>query len=281
MTPLKPMLCLNAPGKPPRLPGGDGWIIEPKLDGWRFIFHVTSEGVRSYGGRNGADWTGSGALPAVEVELAFLPDDTILDAELIVPESPTAGAVSGALGKRAAGNLQAVVFDVLRIAGTDTTGLPWERRRELLEKAAEGFDGERLRIMPYHDKDEQLHQSWLEQGLEGSVAKQRTSPYRPGSRTKEWTKIKPQTTDEAIIVGTVEGQNGWAGKVGAFMLQMIDSGATTTCAVPDDEVQADVTADPDKWLGRVIELRHHGLMPSGKPQHPVYHRLRPDRQESA
>lgn len=272
MTPIQPMLCQEPKSKPPRLPDGDGWLMERKRDGWRFLFHVTGDGVRSYAGRNGSDRTGQPA--EVEAALAFLPADTLLDAELVVP-GQGAPAVSTALAR--GGVLQAVVFDILRVAGTDVTDLPLRERRALLDKAAEGFDGVNVMLSPAYALDEALHESWLAQGEEGSVCKRLDSVYRPGRRSWDWLKVKPQQTAEAIIVGFEEGKNGRAGEVGAFQVELLDSGIATTVGTSTDVQRAEVKAHPDRYLGHVIEFRHHGLLDSGKPRHPVFARMREDR----
>lgn len=268
--PIKPMLAKkqDAPAE------GDEWIIEPKLDGWRFLFHVTAGDTRAYAGRNAADRTGQ--IPETENALGFLPDDTILDGEVICLNDPTSPAVATALALPGQAGLQFVAFDILRLAGHDLTGLPWTSRRELLEKAAEGFTTNSVKLLGYQPAKPEIHEAWLGAGFEGSVAKRKDSTYRPGQRG--WAKVKPQTTDEAVVIGFEQGKNGWADGLGAFQLRMLESGVETTCAIPTDQMRKEVTADPDAYRDKTIEIRHHGLMNgSGKPRHPIFHRWRPDR----
>src|SRR5699024_8953680 len=47
-------------------------------------------------------------------------------------------------------------------------------------------------------------------GLEGIVAKRRTSTYRPGSRGRAWIKIKHERMQEVIVVGWREGKRAVA-----------------------------------------------------------------------
>jgi bifunctional non-homologous end joining protein LigD len=272
--PLKPMLCKEGKGR--AFPSGAAWSIEPKLDGWRFLFHVTDAGVRSYAGRNGSDRTGQPAK--IEEALRFLPHDTVLDAELVVlgERSPK---VSSVLANPHAGALHAVVFDILRIAGHDVTGAPLYERRALLDKAAAGFDGLTLNVIDSFaatDDPEGQHEEWLARGYEGTVAKLIDSRYHPGRRSSEWVKFKPQTTADVRIVGFEEGEGSWAGTYGAFEIELLDNGVETTCAIPTKDMRRAVTEDRSAWEGRIIEIAHHGLMESGKPRHPVYKRMRPD-----
>lgn len=265
---LTPMLCTDGKGQP--FPSGANWRQEPKLDGWNFLFHVEAEGVRSFSGRNGSNRTGQPA--AIEAVLTALPNDTIVNAELIVPghKSPR---VSTALAK--GGPLEAVVFDVLRIEGEDVTGLPYVERRQRLERLAEHFDHP-VRLMPSTEASEELHEQWLGLGAEGSVLKRADSLYLPGQRSPDQIKFKPQTSDEAIITGFVPGNGKWADYAGAFEIKMMDSGVETTCATGTDLIREEIKADPDKYLGKIIEVAHHGLMESGKPRHPTFVRLRED-----
>jgi len=55
-------------------------------------------------------------------------------------------------------------------------------------------------------------------GLEGVVAKRRTSRYRPGRRSPDWIKVPFVRTQEVIIVGYQPGEGRRAGTIGALLL---------------------------------------------------------------
>jgi bifunctional non-homologous end joining protein LigD len=64
-------------------PDGDGWLHEPKLDGYRLQVVKSGRAVRLYS-RNGYDWTKR--LAALAEALAGTPSrSAILDAELVFP----------------------------------------------------------------------------------------------------------------------------------------------------------------------------------------------------
>lgn len=272
--PFKPMLCKDGKGR--AFPSGEGWFIEPKLDGWRFLFHTTEDGVRSYAGRNGSDRTGQ--PPRIEEALAYLPPDTILDAELVVlgESSPK---VSTVLAHPERGILHAVVFDILRINGNDVTRFPWFERRSLLDSAAAGFDGIEVTmstaVAASEDGYEQ-HCEWLDRGYEGSVAKHRDSLYAPGQRSSHWIKFKPQETIDAVIVGLVPGEGKLTGFTGAFEVELLTTGERTTTQTHNDAQRLEVLEHPEWFIGKKVELRHHGELESGKVRHPVFSRMRPD-----
>lgn len=275
--PCLPMLAKDAQGKPPRLPWGSEWVIEKKLDGWRWIVHITADGVRCFSGRNGVQRT----TLDLEFELAWLPDDTVLDGELIVDDGKTgmngSPKVSTALAR--GDKLTFVVFDCLRVAGTDVTRRPWHERRALLEKIADlgCWPNDHLRLSEVYDADPELHERWLAEGYEGSIAKRRDALYYPGKRSDVFTKVKPQQSDEAVVIGFVAGKGGIVGQVGAFEMRMLCNGVETSVGVPP-ALRAEVTRHGADWLGKVIEFRHHGLREdSGKPRHPVFVCRRDDR----
>ena len=270
---IKPMLCKEPADKHAPLPDAGGWIIEPKLDGWRFLFRQTEDGVQSFAGRNGSDRTGQ--LPMIERALDFLPVDTILDAEVVAGTTSSDVAYALAHG----GPLLAVVFDVLVVGGTDVCHLPWTTRRELLEATAEGFDYDHVMLSVVEPSEEHIHHDWLEGGFEGSVAKRRDSEYRPGARSSDWLKYKPQESAEAEVTGYKPGKGSRTGTVGAFEITMLEDGVETSCGCPP-WLAAQIDAG-ESWIGRVIEVRHHGLTVTGKPRHPVFARRREDREVAA
>jgi bifunctional non-homologous end joining protein LigD len=268
---IKPMLCQDTQGDFSRIPT-DGWVMERKFDGWRVFFDRTPEGVRTYSGRNGSERTGSARF--LEASLAFLPPGTLLDGELIADGH--SGAVATALAS--GGDLAFVMFDVLRVAGTDVTDYPWSVRRELLEKISEGVsENPNIRLNPAVPVSQKTYDAWVKLGLEGSVAKRIDSRYRPGYRSPDWLKCKATLTDDARVVGFERGK-GQSNKhlVGAFRLQMLATGAETSCSTSRVPAIEYAKAEDSGWLGRIIEVKHYGLFEGGHPRHPVYSRRRED-----
>jgi len=94
-------------------------------------------------------------------------------------------------------------------------------------------------------------------------------------------KVKPQVTAEAKVIGFKPGKGSLAGMVGAFEVEMLDTGARTTVKCGTNERHRDVTANPERWLNVVIEVKHHGLGATGVPRHPQFLRRRDDRDAEA
>jgi ATP-dependent DNA ligase len=48
------MLC----GTADVVPMGPKWVLEGKLDGWRFVCHREQDSVRAFAGHNGSNYSG-------------------------------------------------------------------------------------------------------------------------------------------------------------------------------------------------------------------------------
>ena len=273
---VRPMLC----DEQKVVPSGPGWVIEQKWDGWRFLFHRTLGGVRSYAGRNGSDRTGQPA--AIEKLLMALPHDTLIDCELVAPALPgsTASASVGTTLSKG-GALVAMVFDVLEVEGRDVRPLPWHERRAELERMLELLpESSLVQLSPALNGEvdhQALHDELIARGAEGTVSKRIDSPYVP-RRSKAWVKVKAIDTLEAKVVGFKEGKNGHAGTIGAFEIELLDTGVRTSTGMANDEMRFAVTANTAAYLGRIMEVKHYGLSRDGVPKHPGFLRWREDRE---
>lgn len=270
MTVLKPMLCASADVPPT----GDQWVAEPKLDGWRLLAHVTADRkVRLFAGRNGSAYTGQ--LPYLAADLCGLPPDTILDGELVGNDwNQVQSVMTGAHPHKPHPHdpaLTYVVFDVLRFDTVDVRTDTWDDRRLLVKDMV----GAHVRPSVTFASTELALELALSHGFEGIVCKRRDSRY-VNTRSASWVKIKPQLTAEATVVGFKPGQGKFASMVGALELEMVESGARTRCSGFDDATRREMTDNPGRWLGTVIEIRHHGLGRDGTPRHPQFHRRRDD-----
>lgn len=285
---------LTAAGSLDTPPTRDGWAAEGKLDGARCMTEVLGHGdVRVVVGRNGSSYTGK--LPYLEAVLAHMPTGTILDGELMAPGGSASGHGSSAvMGVMFANGphvptdrdpaLVYVVFDILQLGGEDLRAWGWERRRAVLD----GLAGvPHIELSPlYECSADGLAQAPAD-GYEGLVCKKRTGRYMPG-RSRSWVKVKPQQTAVAIVRGFKPGEAGGrlAGMAGAFELEMLDehdqpNGVLTRAKCGTDAIHQDATDHPERWLGQVIQIVHHGLSSSGVPRHPQVDQLRLDRQSAA
>ncbi|OQD57934.1 ATP-dependent DNA ligase [Streptomyces phaeoluteigriseus] len=193
-----------------------GWAAEPKWDGYRAQLARYRDGRILLRSRRGTDMTPS--FPEIQAATIQLPGDTGLDGELVVWEAdrlaferlqqrlPRHGNAATAAANQWPAHF--VAFDLLRLAGTDTTPWPYHRRRAALEELFTSRHLEAPWTLSPSTTDPGTALEWLDwtaAGLEGLCFKRLTEPYRPTART--WRKYKVRETHDAIV-GAVTGPTG-------------------------------------------------------------------------
>jgi bifunctional non-homologous end joining protein LigD len=190
--------------KTERLPEGPRWLYELKLDGYRAIAYKRGGRVRLRS-RNDKDF--DARYPGVLKGLAKLPDDTVVDGEVVAFDEegrPSFNALQN-YGASAAPVVY-YVFDVMTLAGRSVMREPLEARRRLLERRILPKLTEPVRYAPPLDAElSVLVESVKAQGLEGLVAKRRDSVYEPGLRSGAWMKMRVNRGQEFVIGGYTRG----------------------------------------------------------------------------
>ena len=222
---MQPMLATRA-ANPADLPRGPQWAYEVKWDGVRILADTTGARLRLLS-RTGRDT--SVAYP----ELAGLAEiqGAVLDGEVVtlVDGVPSFAAlaermqVQDAVRARALAAAQPVsymVFDVLRLYGVDLTARTFDERRATLERLDLPAPA---RLSPVYDDGGDLWQVTLEHGLEGVLAKRRSSTYQQGRRSRDWVKAAHRVTRAALVGGWREESTG-TGRLGALLLAAPDAG---------------------------------------------------------
>ncbi|MFC5760495.1 non-homologous end-joining DNA ligase [Rhizobium sp. GCM10022189] len=221
---IEPCLALLK-AKPPK---GDQWTFEVKWDGYRIAVHIEPKGVRILT-RGGHDWTHR--FPAIAAEAAQLGAATaILDGEAVVLDEQGRSdfgklqqSLGGRGGKLNSGASVLMAFDLLYFDGHDLTNTELSTRRHLLETLiAPGREGA-IRLSEEIEADgAQLLRIACEHGLEGIIAKDRNSTYRPG-RLGDWLKIKCIQSDSFAIVGWEQSMVA-RGHIGSLLLGAMKDG---------------------------------------------------------
>jgi bifunctional non-homologous end joining protein LigD len=206
------------------LPGGDEWAFEIKWDGYRTIVHIFNGAVQlqsSAGHDVTSRWPElNGIAGAVNASSA------ILDGELLVFDDdgqPRFDLVQrsgiGATNLVDEPRREAAIhlFDVLDIEGTDTTGLGYLDRRQLLNQLIEPGSNW---LVPAHQIGDgtSLLSATREQNLEGVIAKRLNSRYFPGKRTKEWLKIKNRQLVQLVVGGFTAGEGNRSSTFGSLLV---------------------------------------------------------------
>ena len=185
------------------LPDSEHWLYELKLDGYRAIA-FKRDGIVHLRSRNDNDF--SGRYPGVVKGLAKMPDNTVIDGEVIAFDDDGLPSFN-ALQKYGSAPAPVIyyVFDVM-LAGRDVMREPLEKRRALLEQKILPKLSEPVRYTSSLDAAlPVLVQSVKEQRFEGLVAKRRNSVYEPGLRSGAWMKMRVNRGQEFVIGGYTRG----------------------------------------------------------------------------
>ncbi|MGO4105767.1 hypothetical protein AB4Y63_17650 [Leifsonia sp. YAF41] len=273
---------------------GPEWAFEVKWDSFRVQASVDgSEALlRS---RNGNNLTP--AFPELVGPLlnAVSVDRAILDGELVVlgPDGiPSFSHLQQRAGRNRAPRVGAgahahlMLFDVLSFDDVDTTTSPYDVRRQVLGQMV--VERSLIHVPPAFDGaiDSALAAA-AEWGLEGVVAKRRTSLYLPGKRSRDWVKAKLNLEHLAVVTGWRPGGNR--------------SVAELTIAVPDataggfryvgtltggwnkfdgsrlaEQLKQSVVGDGVAGPRIVIEVEFLEWTSDGRMRHPMWRRIRPD-----
>ena len=177
----------------------DGWAFEVKWDGFRSLAEIKGGKVRLLS-RNGK--TQNARFPTVAAALSGFPVDAVFDGEIVAVDAKGRPHFQDLQNSMRGGESRILyyVFDVLYAAGHDLRGLPLGRRRAILEKILPVSATVRL-SESIEAKGRAFFRAAEQNGLEGVIAKDMSSPYRSGARTREWLKIKAQKGQEAVICG--------------------------------------------------------------------------------
>ena len=231
---IKPMKAASG-----ELPTGDEWVYELKWDGMRIVAMIDDDGLRL---TTTNQLAATASFPELDglVGLGEGLESLIIDGEVVAfgdDGRPNFGRLQGRMhvkdpteAKRRSieSPVSFVIFDVLHVNGNDLFEVPFGDRRRLLEQLVE--PGEHWRLTDVHEGDAAaLLDVVTEQGLEGLIAKQRTSRYLEGKRSPSWRKIKPRRRQEFVVGGWAEGKESRSGSVGSLLIGYYVDGELRHC----------------------------------------------------
>ena len=193
-------------------------LFEIKWDGVRALAFVEG-GKRRLVGRSRAVYTER--FPELG-ELDGFPPGTLLDGELVAwkdgkPDFHQTMQRIHTKGEQRIRSLARsspvayVVFDLLYRDGAPLLARPLTERRAALEELLAGRAGGPGSHVFLSEgvvgSGVDFYERANERGLEGIVAKRLASPYRPGVRSDDWTKLKPRSTVVCAVLGYVAEGN--------------------------------------------------------------------------
>jgi bifunctional non-homologous end joining protein LigD len=195
-------------------PAGDDWLHEMKFDGFRIGCRI-DRGAVTLLSRRRKDWTA--AFPPIAAAAARLKVQAALldgEAAAVLPDGRTSLlAMHGdGSGSDSSSRIAYFAFDILHLDGEDLTGLPTERRKEVLRQV---LGATPPRPLTYVDHVVGQGAAFFREAermrLEGIVSKARAAPYRPGARNATWQKTKCVLRQEFVIGGWDRSVRGGLG----------------------------------------------------------------------
>jgi ATP-dependent DNA ligase len=226
--PIEPMLAKIGS----EMPDGEGWLYEPKWDGFRAIVFKDGEHV----------YTQSRDLRPLdryfpelrELFVRSLPERCVVDGEIVVA-SPSGldfdalqlrlhPAASRVKKLAAATPVSFVAFDLLAEGDRDLRDVRQDDRRKRLEEALAGATAP-IHLTPM-TRDRALALEWFQRfegaGLDGVIAKPETLTYQPGKRAM--VKIKHVRTADCVVAGFRWHKTGPGTLIGSLLLGLYDDG---------------------------------------------------------
>ncbi|MFP5070733.1 non-homologous end-joining DNA ligase [Pseudonocardia nantongensis] len=196
--------------------GGD-WVFERKLDGERLVVVRDEAGARLYTrNRKNVSDTYPELVAALDEQAA---PGLVADGEVVAFDGAQTSfsRLQGRLGITDPGRARSTgiavtlyLFDAPVVAGHDVTAVALRTRKRLLVRSVEAGDGVRLSRHRNTDGERYLREA-CERGWEGVIAKRVDAPYRPGTRSDSWLKLKCVQAQELVIGGWTEPQGSRTG----------------------------------------------------------------------
>lgn len=276
----------------------ENWIYEHKLDGYRIIATRFKNEVKLFS-RNGNLYNDK--YPAIAEALNSIRADYIIDGEVCymdIGDRPDFQKLQHDYANQKA--LHYYVFDILWMNNHQLTEVPLALRKSLLQEMLKSPPDNIHYLTHVEGKGTALFEEIKKKKLEGIVAKSKQSIYFPGSRSKDWLKIKTSLRQEIIICGYLPSEKTGIYFSSLLCAQYEDGVLTYTGKVGtgfSDDLQrkliemmksmeikhAPVTNPPkDKnihWVEPVLvaEVHFTEWTNSGVMRHPVFIGLRSDK----
>jgi ATP-dependent DNA ligase len=223
--PIKPQLALSRKV----LPEGEGWVYEPKYDGFRALVYVDGDEVymQSRGGKPLRRYFPEVDFPkgryVLDGELVILAEDGREEFNRLQMRLHPAESRVNMLAKETPALFRA--FDLLAVDRRKLTGQPFAERRAALEKLIADAPGRKksasgsVEITPLY-KTAKTAEPLLLSG-EGVIAKELDATYKPGQR-KGMVKVKRVRTIDCVVMGWRPGKH--EGTVGSLILGLYENG---------------------------------------------------------
>ena len=212
------------------LPGGDGWLFEPKWDGFRAL--VLRDGDEVLIQSRDEKSLNRYFPDLIDPLRSQLPQRCVLDGEVVIATEggldfdrlqlrihPAASRVK-MLAEQTPASI--VFFDLLCHRDRDLRGEPFQQRRKELESLLDST-APPIHITPA-TADRGVAADWFSRfegaGLDGVIAKLASAIYESDKRTM--LKVKHQRDCDCVVAGFRWHKNGEGSAVGSLLLGLYD-----------------------------------------------------------
>ncbi len=239
-------------------------IYERKLDGYRNVSFVNTDMTTELFTRNGKPIEG---FKAIEEELKKLPKGMVYDGELIGKVNEFEDMQKLVFNKKLKEKEATfVIFDMIPIeefkAGKSKRTLR-ERKVSIARLGEHLYDLEHIQFevgseVVEAEKDwdiiEQFYEWCITSGLEGIMIKDANSYYEC-KRSSSWLKLKPFELADLEVIGSVEGLNKNAGKLGALVVDWKGYEVEVGSGFSDEERET-LWETRNELVGKVISVQY-------------------------
>ena len=222
------------------------WVFEVKWDGVRSILFLhKKKGILDMQSRNGKSITHR--YPELVKTLSFstpssssssvlnCKESVVLDGEIVVLDKKK-GIPSFQSHQRRMNvdyikeieNLSKEIpatyyfFDILYLDGINLQGFPFLERRKILSDVI-AKENARIKISHFIEENgKEVFDKTKSMGLEGLVAKHKSSVYKQGIRSRDWLKIKHIKTQDCVVIGYTRGEGNRESYFGSLLLAIYD-----------------------------------------------------------
>lgn len=220
------------------------FFVQPKLDGVRLL--VSNKGGLSRTGK---------VVPGTEHWGKHLKDGEYLDGECY-KHGMTFEDITSAF-KTCPETLEFHIFDYYDVNRPD---LSFDERRKLIT----------VKTLLVQKKEElrSVHDTFINQGFEGVMVRNRDSVYEPGKRSNHLLKLKMFETEEFKIVGVHEGTGR---DVGTPVWECETGGGETFSVRPEGSMASrrDTFEHRKDIVGKKLTVRYQNMTAAGVPRFPV------------
>jgi len=175
------------------------------------------------------------------------------------------------------------VFDVMSFRGIDVRGKSLADRRKILEYVVAEMNNEFVKAIAQVQGDiESYFKEVVGKGGEGLIIKDLRMGYGIG-----WAKMKKSYDVSCVISGFKSGNGKYSGSVGAIALSVYHEDKLVEIGFAsgfDDAMRNQMAKNPEKFIGKVVDIFAHEIQvskrssdnPVGRLRHPTFYRFRED-----